>query len=138
MPSTEENDTETDSEPETRAERDTEGWTWLLRRREVMLSMVGLIVVIFTLLLGRVSDTLLLITPSGDSIAFPDVEASFCKYFSLSFLFLLSICIVKSSFVICLFGFYHVDHVCVLLWRRWETQDKIANMHTYAFIYTYT
>lgn len=54
-------------------------WAGLVRRREVLLSVAGLTVVIFTLLLSRVSATLLLITPSNDSIAFPDVEASFAR-----------------------------------------------------------
>lgn len=57
-------------------------WTGLVRRREVLLSVAGLTVVIFTLLLSRVSATLLLITPSNDSIVFPDVEASFARRIS--------------------------------------------------------
>ena len=95
MPTTEETDTETETETAPETERHAEGWAWLLKRREVILSLVGLIVVIFTLLLSRVSDTLLLITPAGDSIAFPDVEASFCKSSIHSFLFFPLICIYE-------------------------------------------
>lgn len=57
-------------------------WAGLVRRREVLLSVAGLTIVIFTLLLSRVSATLLLITPSNDSIVFPDVEASFAHRIS--------------------------------------------------------
>lgn len=48
----------------------------------MMLSLAGLTVVIFTLLLARVNATLLLITPSNDSIAFPDAEANFARRIS--------------------------------------------------------
>lgn len=57
-------------------------WAGIVRRREVLLSVAGLSVVIFTLLLSRVSATLLLITPSNESIVFPDIEASFARRIS--------------------------------------------------------
>ncbi|KAI5065073.1 hypothetical protein GOP47_0019768 [Adiantum capillus-veneris] len=57
-------------------------WAGIVRRREVLLSVAGLTVVIFTLLVSRVSATLLLITPSNESIVFPDVEASFARRIS--------------------------------------------------------
>ena len=64
----------------------TSGQAWprslcmLLRpRKEVLLSLLGLGVVVATLIWARANATLLLITPSHQSIPLPNIEASFGK-----------------------------------------------------------
>mgnify|MGYP000208611456 FL=1 len=101
-----------------------------------MLSMVGLIVVIFTLLLGKVSDTLLLITPSGDSIAFPDAEASFCKYFFLSFLFLL-LALYCQILSCCLFVLVSIMWIMLMFCYGGDGKHKI-NVHVCIHAQAYT
>lgn len=51
----------------------------LITRREVMVSLAGLMIVVMTLILGRVNASVVLITSSNESLPFPDVEASFSR-----------------------------------------------------------
>ncbi|KAI5070945.1 hypothetical protein GOP47_0013196 [Adiantum capillus-veneris] len=54
------------------------GTPWMVTRREVMVSLAGLSIVVLTLILGRVSSSsVVLITPTNETVPFPDVEASF-------------------------------------------------------------
>lgn len=56
------------------------GTSWMVTRREVMVSLVGLSIVVLTLILGRVSSSsVVLITPNNETVPFPDVEASFSR-----------------------------------------------------------
>eukprot|EP00250_Pteridium_aquilinum_P009830 c18967_g1_i1 orf=323-1369(-) len=51
---------------------------WMVTRREVMVSLAGLSIVVLTLIMGRVSSSsVVLITPSNETVPFLDVEASF-------------------------------------------------------------
>lgn len=61
------------------SENDAGGWARIVTRRDVMVTLAGLMIVLLTLILGRVNSTVVLITSSNDSIPFPDVEASFAQ-----------------------------------------------------------
>lgn len=54
--------------------------SWMVTRREIMVSLAGLSIVILTLILGRASSSsVVLITPTNTTVPFPDVEASFAR-----------------------------------------------------------
>lgn len=59
------------------SENESGASSWMVTRREVMVSLAGLTIVVLTLVLGRVNATVVLITPNNDSLPFPDVEATF-------------------------------------------------------------
>ncbi|KAH7440039.1 hypothetical protein KP509_04G088600 [Ceratopteris richardii] len=64
--------------PDSDNEQRSGGTSWMVTRREVMVSLVGLSIVVLTLILGRVStSSVVLITPNNETVPFPDVEASF-------------------------------------------------------------
>lgn len=64
--------------PNSDSEQEIRGPSWMVTRREVMVSLAGLSIVVITLILGRVSSSsVVLITPNNETVAFPDVEASF-------------------------------------------------------------
>lgn len=51
----------------------------MVTRREVMVSLAGLAIVVITLILGRANPTVVLVTSNNDSLSFPDAEASFAR-----------------------------------------------------------
>jgi hypothetical protein len=48
-------------------------------QKGIMVASAGLVVVFLIAVLGRAHSTVVLITPSNESIPFPDIEASFGK-----------------------------------------------------------
>lgn len=60
-------------------EDDTNVGGRIITRREVMITLAALVLVLLTLVLGRVNASVVLITSSNDSLSFPDVEASFAR-----------------------------------------------------------
>jgi hypothetical protein len=55
--------------------------SWIVSRKEIMLSLAGLSLLLLTLLLGSVSANVVLVTSTNETLQFPDNEASFGELF---------------------------------------------------------
>eukprot|EP00249_Psilotum_nudum_P012107 c23583_g1_i1 orf=301-1536(+) len=49
----------------------------ILQQRQIMVTLAGLLIVLLTLIFGRVNATIILITSANESLPFPDAEATF-------------------------------------------------------------